>query len=330
VYVAAGGTFTMQGGALKNNSAGGSGSGDGGGVYVAGPAGSVPGGTFFMQGGTISGNNAAGFAANGGGVYAATGGAFVKATGAIYGAGTGNANNAAGSGSAVYVQGGRYRNDTVMDFLDSGKSINAGGWDYPVITHTYTDGYLEAGQVDWYVFTAPGGGAPLSVADKDGTVKVSAYRAYGAPISVNAAPPAFAAGETVYVKVEGEMASPSGTYSIRQGPLLLISNSVEPKSNEGTIAGVPQVDWYFFTAETTGVYRVMWEDKKDNSGGTHYTGDVQVSAYRYDATSIFGPEDDGYPGLSITLDAGETIYVKAEGITDGNGIYGIRYYPPVP
>jgi hypothetical protein len=137
------------------------------------------------------------------------------------------------------------------------------------------------------------------------------------------------------VKVEGETLASTGNYTIRQGPLLLISNSdtAHNSANEGTIAGVPQVDWYFFTAETTGVYRVMWEDKFNNSGGTHYTGDVQVSAYKYDETWIFGPENHGYssnPVLSIALDAGETIYVKAEGMTDGNGIYGIRYYPPGP
>jgi hypothetical protein len=321
VYVASGGTFTMQGGALKNNTAG-----NGGAVYVA------DGGTFFMQGGTVSGNAAN--TGSGGGVYVATGGRFVKSNGAIY------ANTAAGSsGSAVYVQGGRYRNDTVMDSLDSGKSINAGGWDYPVIPHTYyktvvTDGSLAAGQVDWYVFTAPGGGAPGAVVS--GPVKASAYRAYGAPISLTAATPAFAAGETVYVKVEGNAPGVTGNYSIRQGSLLLISNSdeVNKKANAGTITAAGQVDWYFFTAETAGTYSVMWEDASEQlPSSSRYDGDVEVWAYRYDATPI--PElmkkDDGYnggAGVSIDLDAGETIYVKAVGKSTGIGTYGIRYYAP--
>jgi hypothetical protein len=274
-------------------------------VYVAGPAGGAPGGT------------------------------FVKSNGAIYGTGTGNANanananNAAGSGSAVYVQGGRYRNDTVMGFLDSGKSI-AGGWNYPVITHDGTSGFLEAGQVNWHVFTAPGGGAPLSVERLSGPVKVSAYRSNEVPISLDAAAPTFTAGEKVYVKVEGNESDSTGTYSIRQGPFLLESGGT---ANEGEITkGSEQVDWYFFTAETPGAYSVMWEDTNEQAAAPHYNGDVKVSAYSYDATEIFPPTDNGYndgDGVSIgTLAAGETIYVKAQGKVNGNGTYGIRYYAP--
>jgi hypothetical protein len=199
VFAVPSGAFTMQGGTISGNTAT---NGSGGAVYVGGPhvirgQTGVSGATFFMQGGTLSGNTAN--TGSGGGVYVGgpavgvPGGTFVKSNGAIY------ANTAAGRGSAVYVQGGRYRDDTVTGFLDSGKSINAGGWDYPVIPHTYyktdgTGGVLEAGQVDWYAFTAPGGGAPLSVEKISGPVKVSAYRAYGAPIPLDAAPPAFAAG----------------------------------------------------------------------------------------------------------------------------------------
>jgi hypothetical protein len=331
--VPVGGAFTMQGGTISGNNATNATNGSGGAVYVGGPQviegrTGVSGGTFFMQGGTISGNNAGG---DGGGVYVATGGAFVKSNGAIY------ANTAAGSGSgsAVYVQGGRYRDDTVMGFLDSGKSINAGGWDYPVIPHTYygtvgTDGTLAARQVDWYAFTAPGGGVPLSVAVLSGPVKVSAYRAYGAPISLTAAPPAFGAGETVYVKVEGETLSSSGNYSIRQGPLLLISHSNPvdgAQANTGTINGVGQVDWYFFTAVTTGTYELMWEGDADQHSTNYYNGDVEVSAYGYNAKLIFGPQDKGKDKKSLgTVFEGETIYVKAVGTKTGT--YGIRYYGP--
>jgi hypothetical protein len=355
--VPVGGAFTMQGGTISGNNAT---NGSGGAVYVGGPRvirgqTGVSGGTFNMQGGTISGNTATN--GRGGGVYVAgpaaggvPGGTFVKSNGAIYGDGAGNANTASGSGTvsgsgiAVYVQGGRYRDDTVVDFLDSGKTITAGGWDYPEIKHTYyktagTDGTLEAGQVNWYAFTAPGGGAPLSVEKISGpdTVKVSAYRAYGAPIPLEAAPPAFAAGETVYVKVEGDPPDSSGDYSIRQGPLLLISNSNPgpEKANTGDIKKAGQVDWYFFTAETVGLYSVMWEDKSENDGGSFQNdGNVEVSVYGYDATPINGLVDveDGYKGgtgVSIgNLDEGETIYVKAVGTFIGK--YRIRYIPQTP
>ena len=71
VYVA-GGTFTMEGGAIAGNTA----TSTGGGVYVAG-------GTFTMSGGTTAGNTATD---GGGGVYAAEGARFeMSGTAAISG-----------------------------------------------------------------------------------------------------------------------------------------------------------------------------------------------------------------------------------------------------
>ncbi|MDR1143124.1 MAG: hypothetical protein LBK77_02760, partial [Spirochaetaceae bacterium] len=95
VYVDAGGTFTMTGGAIRGNTGG-----LGGGVYV------YTGGVFTMKGGTIGGSNtgegntAVSGGAAGGGVYVSAGGTFTMSgsTAAIKG-------NSAGSGGGVYVSG---------------------------------------------------------------------------------------------------------------------------------------------------------------------------------------------------------------------------------
>jgi hypothetical protein len=95
VYVGVNGTFTMNGGTIKGNTATGS-YGYGGGVYVEG-------GVFTMKGGTISGNTATN---NGGGVYVGNA-TFSKTGGIIYGnentINTSLRNTASSNGHAVYV-----------------------------------------------------------------------------------------------------------------------------------------------------------------------------------------------------------------------------------
>jgi hypothetical protein len=90
VYVA-GGTFTMSGGEVHNNTSSSS-SGGGGGVYVAG-------GTFTMSGGAVSGNTAS---TSGGGVFVNGNGTFTMSGGAVSG------NIASISGGGVYVVYGTF------------------------------------------------------------------------------------------------------------------------------------------------------------------------------------------------------------------------------
>jgi formylglycine-generating enzyme required for sulfatase activity len=156
--------FTMNGGTISGNQAGGRGGGvfvwanngtasfvmkagaiisgnttnwgvGGGGVYLEGT-----GASFTMEGGTISGNTARNSGA-GGGVYVA-GGTFTKepkegatTSGTIYGgsASGGNANTAGGSngsGHAVYAGPGKILDDDADPYhsLDSTKNSTAGGW----------------------------------------------------------------------------------------------------------------------------------------------------------------------------------------------------------
>jgi len=115
--VAVYGSFTMHGGEISGNSAGGSYS-YGGGLAVYG--------SFIMHGGKISGNNAR----YGGGVYVGGSGAFTMSGGAVYGSDADQLANSAGSnGAALYVvsgtaqygddtnilpQGSLYTNDTII------------------------------------------------------------------------------------------------------------------------------------------------------------------------------------------------------------------------
>ncbi|MDR1212277.1 MAG: cadherin-like beta sandwich domain-containing protein, partial [Spirochaetaceae bacterium] len=92
VFVASGGTFTMEGGAIEDNTV----SGDsGGGVYVAG------GGTFTMKSGDLQDNKAT--SGSGGGVYIFTTGTFTMTGGNLQG------NTASGSaGGVMALNGGKF------------------------------------------------------------------------------------------------------------------------------------------------------------------------------------------------------------------------------
>jgi hypothetical protein len=114
VYVGyGGGSFTMKTGAkIFNNTSGNAGSGDGGGVYVAG--------SFTMEGGEISGNATTYY---GGGVFVggttSSGGVFTMSGGKISGSNTAN------YGGGVYVQFGSFTMKTGAEI--SGNTANYGG-----------------------------------------------------------------------------------------------------------------------------------------------------------------------------------------------------------
>jgi predicted outer membrane repeat protein len=170
VFVYSNSTFTMSGGTISSNTAG----GQGGGVYVSGTftrsggtvsrqtAGSgggvnvygtftmvgltfsgntcsggggvyVSSGTFTMSDGTISGNNTAEY--NGGGVSVYNG-TFTKSGGTIYGsdAADGLKNTATLDGHAVYVYSssspGKKRNTTAEEGVKLYAKFVSGAWTY--------------------------------------------------------------------------------------------------------------------------------------------------------------------------------------------------------
>ena len=109
------GNFTMNGGTVSNNTA----VSHGGGVYAYY-------GTFTMRGGSVSGNKTT--EGNGGGVYVGSGGTFKKNGGAIYGSYGGSLqNDAYGYGDAAYAEtGSKCMDDTAGPgvVLDSGDDAN--------------------------------------------------------------------------------------------------------------------------------------------------------------------------------------------------------------
>jgi hypothetical protein len=132
VYVAYGGTFTMEGGTVSSNIAylgggvsihdgtftmeGGAVSGNtahsGGGVYV------VYGTTFTMEGGAVSGNTGS---AGGGGVVSSSGASFIMEGGAVNG---NTATSATSIGGGVYGEGGTFN---MSGGTVSGNTGSAGG-----------------------------------------------------------------------------------------------------------------------------------------------------------------------------------------------------------
>jgi uncharacterized repeat protein (TIGR02543 family) len=117
VYVAGGGTFTMNGGEISGNTASGSGS-SGGGVYVTGTN-----AAFTMNSGKISGNTSTDYYSCGGGVYVVSGGTFTMNGGEIS---DNTSSGDASRGSGVYVGGGTF---TMVDGKISGNTatLNGGG-----------------------------------------------------------------------------------------------------------------------------------------------------------------------------------------------------------
>ena len=113
VYVAEGGTFTMSGGTISENS----GWSQGGGVSVA------AGGTFTMNGGTISGNSSG---SEGGGVvndgtFTMNGGTISNNTTAVSGGGVENHGTFTMSGGAIS------KNETTASYAGFGGGVRNGG-----------------------------------------------------------------------------------------------------------------------------------------------------------------------------------------------------------
>jgi hypothetical protein len=114
VYVSSG-RFTMSGGTISNNSAG----GNGGGIYA-----DIGNATFEMIGGTISGNSAGG---NGGGVGVTSTGVFTMSGGVISGNTAANGRGAFIASSAVTMSGSAYFAQDSEVYLSGSTTIALSG-----------------------------------------------------------------------------------------------------------------------------------------------------------------------------------------------------------
>jgi hypothetical protein len=97
---------------------------------------------------------------------------------------------------------------------------------------------------------------------------------------------------------------------------------------EGNLTTGGQANWYSFSAAAGVTYYLQWDDNYEGTGT--YAGDLMVSAYRSNGSSIFMKVDSGYNSPKpFTLEGEETVYVKVEPYgNQGNytGPYAIRYY----
>ena len=134
VYVFLGGTFTMSGGTISDNTAN---NGYGGGVYVM-----SDGSTFEMSGGTISGNTAD----DGGGVYMmSSGSTFEMSGGTISG-------NTADDGGGVYVMsdGSTFTMSDDAVISENTASNNGGGVYVKSGKFTMSGGEISNNTAEWY------------------------------------------------------------------------------------------------------------------------------------------------------------------------------------
>jgi len=91
-----------------------------------------------------------------------------------------------------------------------------------------------------------------------------------------------------------------------------------------------EVIWYKFTATSGITYNVQWADSWQKPDGSTYTGDILVSAFKSDGTSIFQNYDDGWTSPRTVSSVSGTVYIKVEAyIYNGaakTGTYGIKVY----
>jgi fibronectin type 3 domain-containing protein len=129
--------------------------------------------------------------------------------------------------------------------------------------------------------------------------------------------------------VEGVQSS-SASATFGGGSSLSGSETSTPLSSNSWTYGyisAGEVQWYRFIVTAGVTYYVQWDDDYEGSGA--YSGDIKVSAYRSNGSQIFNGVDSGYNyPQSVTLDGGETVYVKVEGYNSSSstGSYSIQYY----
>ena len=134
VYVFLGGTFTMSGGTISDNTAN---NGYGGGVYVM-----SDGSTFEMSGGTISGNTAD----DGGGVYMMSSGSTFEMSGDAVISG-----NTADDGGGVYVMSDGSTFEMFGGTISGNTASNNGGGVYVKSGEfTMSGGEISNNKAEWY------------------------------------------------------------------------------------------------------------------------------------------------------------------------------------
>jgi len=178
---------------------------------------------------------------------------------------------------------------------------------------------------------------------KDLNVTVNGYYANGETNIANASdmwatPGTFTSAKNgkVYLKVTPTSSSAVGTFGIvysaeadparpltgllPENPILLTSGIFV----DGEISGTDSEAWYSFTAAASSHY-LWWNDAGQGNGFT--TLDVEVSVWKSNETLLIQAVDSAWNnGRSISLSAGEKIYIRVTPKTSGSkGTFNIVY-----
>jgi hypothetical protein len=98
---------------------------------------------------------------------------------------------------------------------------------------------------------------------------------------------------------------------------------------DGDISSPGVVDWYTVTAAADTTYYLQWDDGYNIGTGSSKTLYGSVSIYRSDGTPVFLTVGGFMYPATVSVNAGEIVYVRVEGWeTTVTGTYAIRYYDP--
>jgi hypothetical protein len=224
---------------------------------------------------------------------------------------------------AVWKDGEISDTDT-MDWYSI--SVNSGSTYYLWWNERGTDGNgSKTANIKVSVLTNEGNS--LSITDRDSSWS-------GTPASFM---PTYAG--TVYVRVMLYTSTWTNTYPGTYGIMYNTSNTkttapfnvpdvplVENEWEDGNLPAANSTDWYSISV-TSGTYYLWWNERGSDGNGTK-TGDIYVSAYYSDGTSIFSQDSAWSTARTITASSTDTVYLKVTVYNNNSlyaGTYGIVY-----
>jgi hypothetical protein len=136
------------------------------------------------------------------------------------------------------------------------------------------------------------------------------------------------AGKTEILHVYPGMTS-SIEYIFSENNFRFVTNLSDNTGVNDTIVVPGDIRWYQFTAASGTGYHVQWNDS--GQGDSAKTGNIKVSAYNSDGSTIFTNIDSGWISPQLITGVSGTIYLKAQGYSgDSTGTYAIKYWSIVP
>jgi hypothetical protein len=102
--------------------------------------------------------------------------------------------------------------------------------------------------------------------------------------------------------------------------------TVDAAYTAGAISAASEVHWYSFPAASGTFYFMRWDE---TGGSGSYTGNIRVSAYQADGTTLFTTIDSGYTApQTIMGDYTGTVYLRVSGSAPGS--YAVKVDTGIP